>query len=667
MGRWLRIATTVLALTISGAALPAAQAADPAVQISFDTQPKVTFATGLTSSVGTTGASASVTLRVTRPSAVTLQVLAASGAVVRTFETVRAIDVFYELTWRFTDAAGADLPEGDYTLRVEATDRDGGRDVESYPLPLDRHTVIPLQGVVNGATYATNATMSVGPKPGVTLRAAQFLVNDGSPTRACALSSLQSPGLGGRVQSTFKVSDCREGVAHASAVVEFTDRIGAQQRGYTAPVPIRIVDRVAPAPAIAPSSTSSDTLYLRDPDRYETSEIAYDVRETNQIASATYDIRNPIGVRVATGDLVSEGSTWPERARRLVLRWDGTRNDGTRLPAGRYRVATKFTDAAGLSAAGPAVVLDLDTTVPGTLATTRVDGYRWQVVVTPKAGAGVTGVAVSTSPRAQAASELVPLTYDAASGTYRTLLSLAGRSDGSHPLRALITRGTGAAATTFTTADQQLEVLPDEAPPAVTPPANTRLYLGLPGQYAAGTFRFAVSDQSSVGSSDFVVRNAAGTVVDHVVAEGGADVTSFTWDGTGPDGKALPAGDYVVSTTFTDAAGNATAASAPVRLDDTLPGTLAVVAATGNRVTVELTPAPGVTVHAAGVALIGSSCCNAAMEKDAVSGRFRVTVDLDSRPAGTHYLTSLVMRDTPGAADPYGYVWTTPVAVQVSH
>ncbi|GAA4088894.1 hypothetical protein ACFFOS_10775 [Nocardioides kongjuensis] len=104
-----------------------------------------------------------------------------------------------------------------------------------------------------------------------------------------------------------------------------------------------------------------------------------------------------------------------------------------------------------------------------------------------------------------------------------------------------------------------------------------------------------------------------------------------------------------------------------VHLDDTVPGTIAVVATTGNRFTVELTPTPGVTVQAAGVALIGNSCCGAAMERDPATGRYRVTVDLDSRPAGSHYLTSLVARDTPGAAGPYGYYWTAPVKVTVSH
>ncbi|TQK69542.1 FlgD immunoglobulin-like domain containing protein [Nocardioides sp. SLBN-35] len=674
MGRWLRIATTALAVTTAATAagtLPAAQAADPAVQITFTTQPKVTFATGLTRDDGTKGAAVSVAFRVSRPATVTARALDASGAVVHTFATDEAAGLDHEVDWQFTDADDAALPEGDYTLRVEATDSDGGQDVESYPLPLDRHTVVPAQGVFSGTTYATNITMSVGPKPGVTLRSAEFVVGDGYGTDPCATSGSRTPGFGGRIQATFKVSDCGASSRDAGAVFEFTDRIGAQQTGYTAPIPIRVADRVAPAPALAPSSTSSDTLSLRDPDRYETSGTTYYVREAGSIATATYEVLNAIGARVATGTLVAEGAapTDDSHTWQYALRWAGTRNDGTRLPAGRYRVATKFTDAAGLSAAGPAVTLVLDPTIPGTLATTRIDGYQWQVVVTPKTGAGVTGVTVSTSPADAdpATGNLLPLTYDAGTGTYRTVLSLAGRPDGSYPLRALITRGTGAAATTFTTADQELVVLPDETAPAVTLPTNSRLYLGLPGQYTAGTFTFSVSDQSGVRSSDFVVNDTAGNVVDHVVAEGGEGRTSFTWDGTGPDGEPLPGGDYVVSTTFTDEHGNEAPASAPVHLDDTVPATLAVVGRTGNLLTVEVTPTPGVKVHAAGVAVIGSSCCNKALELDPATGRFRATVDLDGRPTGTYYLTSLVVRDTPGAAEPYGYVWSAPIPVTVSH
>lgn len=669
MGRWLRIATTALALIIPGALLPAAQAADPPVQITFLSEPKVMFAQGLTQEDGGKGAVVAVWLQLSRPARINARALDATGAVVRTFATDRDTGPYYRVYWQFTDAADADLPEGDYTLRVDATDADGGRDVESFPLPLDRHTIVPLQGVYPGTTYSANVTMSIGPKPGVTLRSAQLMVTNDAGT--CATSGPQSPGFGGRIQSTVKVSDCGASFRDARAVFEFTDRIGAQQTGYTAPIPIRIADRVAPVPTLAPSSTATDTLSLREPDRYETTETTYDVREAGRIVSATYDIRNPIGVRVATGDLVAEGpSPRDDYSWQYVLRWDGTRNDGTRLSAGRYRVATKFTDAAGLSAAGPAVTLVLDPTVPGTLATSRIDGYQWQVVVTPKTGAGVTGVSVSTAPADTDPAtdpDLLPLTYDAGTGTYRAVLSLAGRPDGSYPLRALITRGTGATATTFTTADQELVVLPDETAPAVTLPTNTRLYLGLPDQYAAGTFTFGVSDQSGVRASDFVVNDAAGNVVDHVVSEGGEGRTSFTWDGTGPDGEPLPAGDYVVSTTFTDEHGNEAAASAPVHLDDTVPATLAVVGRTGNLLTIEVTPTPGVKVHAAGVAVIGSSCCNKALELDPATGRFRATVDLDGRPTGTYYLTSLVVRDTPGAAEPYGYVWSAPIPVTVSH
>jgi flagellar hook assembly protein FlgD len=667
MGRCLRIGTTVLALTIPGAALATAQAAEPAVQIRFTTQPRVTFSEGLTSESGTKGALASVAWSVSRPADVTVRALDASGAVVRTLTEHVAVADQHDLEWTFVDAAGNDVPEGDYRLRVEAVDADGTRDVEDYAMPLDRHTVVPLQGVVSGTTYSTNATMSIGPRPGITPTSARFMVGDGyGDDSMCAVSEARTPGFGGRIQATFNVSDCGTYSGRAGAFFEFTDRIGARQQGYTPTIPVRVVDRVAPTAKLH-LSDASQVLHLQRAGSYETTTTRFAVRDASAIASATYEVRNGIGALVATGDLTDEGALEADPLTHVFdLRWDGTRDNGALLPAARYRVTTRFTDSAGYRTTGPVVTVDLDATVPGTMTVSRIDGYRWQVVVTPKAGAGVTAVAVSTSPQGDADDTAQQATYDAATGTFRTVISLAGRPAGTYPVRALITRG--AASTTFTTGDQELVLAEDTAGPVVTQPANSRLYLGLPDQYVAATFGFGVSDQSSVQSADFVATSADGTtLVDHTVAAGGEGRTSFTWDGTGPDGERLPGGDYVVRTTFTDARGNATPASVTVHLDDTVPGTIAVVATTGNAFTVELTPTAGVTVQAAGVALIGNSCCGAAMVRDQATGRYRVTVDLDSRPAGTYYLTSLVARDTPGSAAPYGYYWTAPVRVTVSH
>jgi len=351
-----------------------------------------------------------------------------------------------------------------------------------------------------------------------------------------------------------------------------------------------------------------------------------------------------------------------------VLRWAGTRDNGTLLPAGRYRITARFTDSGGYSAAGPVVTVDLDPTVPGTVSATRIANDRWQVVIAPRAGAGVTEVAVSTpDPEAEgpgAGEEPQPAPFDPATGTYRTVVSLSGRPPGGYPLRALITRGTPPDATTYTTEDHELVVLPDAEAPVVTSPAESRMYLATPDQYAASTFGFVVSDQSSVTSSDFVVSAADGTLVDHTIAEGGEGRTAFTWDGTGPDGARLPAGEYVVRTTFTDALGNATSARVTVHLDDTVPGTLAVTGVEDNRFTFELTPTPGVTVGAVGLWL---GCCGTLMELDPATGRYRVTLDLDGLAAGTYSLAGLVAWETPGAAQSYGYFWTGVVEVSVTH
>ncbi|WP_408898230.1 FlgD immunoglobulin-like domain containing protein [Nocardioides sp. R1-1] len=666
MGRWVRIATTVLALTIAGAVVPAAEGAEPPVELRFTSQPKVAFSQGLTSASGTPGASAVAAWRVSRPAQVTAAALDSTGRVVRTLVEDLLVTDLHQVTWTFTDAAGKDVPEGDYTLRVEAVDSDGARDVEDYAMPLDRHTVIPLQGVVSGATYSASATMSIGPKTGVTPTSARFMVGDAYDDR-CATSDPKAPGWGGRIQATFNVSDCGNANAFAGAMFDFTDRIGAKQQGYTALVPVRVVDRVAPTAKLDSSSTASQTLHLKRLGSYETTTTRFAVRDASAITSAGYEVRNGFGVLVATGPLAEAGALEADPLTRLFdLRWNGTRNDGTLAPAARYRVTTRFTDAAGYRATGPVVIVDLDATVPGTLAVRRVDGYRWEAVVTPKAGAGVTQVAVSTAAPDAEDPEPQALPYDGATGTYRAVLDLSDRPAGTYPIRALITRGTPPAATTFTTDDLEVVVEPDTAAPVVSPPVNTRIYLGFTQFYVPGTFAFSVSDQSAVRASDFLVTNAAGTVVDHKVADGGEGRTEFTWDGTGPDGARLPGGDYVVRTTFTDALGNATPASVTVRLDDTVPGTFALVASAENKFTFELTPTPGVTVRGAGIALVGSTCCSAAMARDAATGRYRITVDLSGRPAGSYRFASLVMRDTPGAADPYGFFWTDPITVTVS-
>lgn len=669
MRRWLRIATTVLALAATGTLVPTAGeagAAETPVRVSVWNKPKVVF-TALTSAEGDTRAHTWVQWSASRPATMTTTIRDGAGAAITSHTEHMEVPRDRLTTFDYVDAAGRDLPSGEYTLQIDAVDADGNRDSELFPIPLDRDTVVPLEGVTKGRTYPGNVTVAVGPRPGITLTKAKFAVEDASDW-TCAYTGDLKPGLAGRVQATFTVADCGNADARGRAVFEFTDRLGATQRGFTPEVAFRTADRLAPTAKLDAGTAAATTLHLLRPGTYETTPTTYAVRDASQITSATYEIRNGFGIVVASGDLTRSGGPASDILTRLYeLRWNGTRTNGTLLPAARYRVTTRFVDAFGYRTTGPAVTIDLDSTIPGTLAVTRVDGYRWQVVVTPKSDAGVTAVAVSTVHPSQYDPAPTAVPYDPATGTYRTVLSLAGRSAGTYPVRALITRGTAAAATTFTTPDQELVLAADTAAPAVTPPANTRLYLTLPGQYAAGTFTFGVSDQSAVRSADFVVSGTDGTPVDHTLAAGGEGRTSFTWDGTGPDGVRLPGGDYVVRTTFTDAAGNATPAAVTVHLDDTVPGTLTAAPAGDNAFTVELTPTPGVTVQAAGVALIGNSCCGAAMERDPATGRYRVTVDLDGRPAGTYHLTSLVARDTPGAAAPYGYYWTAPVTVTVTH
>lgn len=661
MRRWLRIGTTVLALTATGAVVPAATAAGTPVQVTISTTPKVVF-TALTSPYGDTRAHTVVEWSASRPSTMTATIRDGAGAALST-QTQDVPDSRERFTtFDYLDASGRELPSGNYTLQLDAVDDDGNRDSETFPIPLDRETVVPLEGVVAGRTYTGNVTVAVGPRPGVTLTKARFAVEDDSDW-TCAYTGDIKPGLAGRVQATFSVADCGNADARGRARFEFTDRLGATQTGFTPEVAFRTADRLAPTAKLY-YSPAAETLHLKRPGSFETSKTTYAVRDASQIVSATYEIRNGFGIVVASGDLTrTDGPSSDILTRVYELRWNGTRNNGILLPAARYRVTTRFVDAVGYRTTGPAVTIDLDATVPGTLSATRIDSYRWQVVVTPKAGAGVTKVAVSAAHPSQYDPDPPAVPYDATTGTYRTVVSLAGRPTGTYPVRALVTRGTAPATTTFTTPDQDLVVLPDSEAPAVTPPSNTSFYLAGPDRYAWRTLTFDVSDHSRFRSSDFVVSSADGSVAGYTIAPGAEGRASFSWNGAGPDGTLLPAGDYVVRTTFTDELGNATPASVTVHLDDTVPGTLAVVASTGKTFTVELTPTPGVTIRSVSIWV---DCCGQGLELDPSTGRYRATIDLTGWPPGTYRLDCLVDRGTPGAAEGNGPFWTAPISLVVT-
>ncbi|MDQ6523479.1 FlgD immunoglobulin-like domain containing protein [Nocardioides sp. LHD-245] len=656
MGRWTRSATAVAALATAlatagttlpaGATLPAAEAADAPVQLRFTTQPKVTF-TGLSGADGEAWAAVGVGWSPSRPANVTVRVADGTGSVVRTFlDGVSVRDAPQQVTWDYTDASGTAVPEGDYTMRFEAVDSEGNRDVETYAVPLDRHTRVPLEGVVSGATYSGDVTMTISPRPGLTLIGGRFTIGQGYHAPDCLWTPERTPGTGGSIRSTFSVDDCGAYDGSAGAMFTFTDRLGARQTGYALRVPVRIADRVAPTATIYPYSPSSQTLHLRSPGAYETSDFTYAVRDAGVLESRTYEVRTTLGQLVASGALpVGQGLASDELTRLIPFRWDGTRNDGSPLPAGTYRVRTRFTDESGNSGTGPVVPIVLDATIPGTLALTPLDTNRWQAVVTPKAGAGVTAAALS----AYGPSPL-PMSYDAATGTYRAVLDLNGQPARTYPVGALVTRGT-TPPTTFATATQDLVAVvpPDTAPPVVTPPADTRIYLRDAGAYHLAGFRFDVRDQSSFRSSAFVVSDAAGTVVDHRIGVGGAYVESFSWDGTGPDGAPLPAGDYVVRTTFTDAQGHATPAAVTVRLDRTVPGSLAITRVEGNRFLAELTPAAGAALDGVRLHWVGSTKVTP-LPRDAARGTFRAVLDLEAQPLGSYRFEALVDRPVPQAA-----------------
>lgn len=653
--RRLAFAITLPLLLVVSVVSPAA-AAEP-VQVTW-TYPRTPTATLPSVTLVGGGDVLYLQAKVSRPSNVTIQARNSIGAVVRTLASNLSVNTAWSGSWNFTTATGGALADGDYTIRTTATDPDGNVAVKDLPASIDRDAEVTLTGLTANSTVSGQVTLSVASIPGVQITKARFGIGPEIEHGLCASTAQIPADASGAVSGTFLADDCGNYTGQAWAELTFTDRYGTTQTGYSTRVPVTTEDHTPPKlNAISPAAAST---YLTSPTTFENAAFSYLVREPAGLRPATWKVTDANGATVATGAESEAGAT----GRQAI--WNGTTNNGVRLPAGTYQVTTTLTDRAGnTTTAGPSPVV-VNNTVPATLALDRLGPDTWAAHVTVPTGIAPTDVRISSAPTG-GMSTLGPALSRGPNGTYDTTLTFD--EPRSYSVSALVHRKTddGSRTVGYATAKQTVvaEAPADNDAPVVSSPRSA-VYFQNPTSYGEGSLYFQVQDASPVTHTPYVFRDATGAVVDAFIRDEEEGVVA--WEGKDRNGRLVPGGTYTVSTTFTDAAGHSTAATGTFVLEDTPPATFDLSRTTPEVYRGTVTPRSGADVRA--VTLIFTPTWNGPTREFPATkdpaGRWVAEASTAGWEGQDYDVYARISRGTPGSFYPTGEFQSATTTVTVA-
>lgn len=629
-----------LAFLLAFAGLAPAEAADPPVTIQWLTPDQVEHpAIDDPRSPGNAGLHAGYQL--SRSANVTLQARNGSGTVVRTLATNVSTNggAYGSYFWDFRGGlVNSALPSGDYDLRMTATDSAGNTAVAVLRTPLDRETAIPLRGVTSGQTVSGPLPVSIAPAAGVHLISARFVIGVDYAATTCAVTPTMFPDASGEIRGTIDTADCGDYTGNAWAQFTWKDALGTEHTGYTAHVPVTVDDNTAPV--VLWQTTTGPSMYLTNPDNFTSSDIAYQVDETGGLSSATWRVTDHTGLQVSSGTMLLTGPGHE-------VRWTGRRANGTLVPSGSYTLHARFVDRGGNATDAAAVPITVDATVPGTLAVEPAGTNRWTAVVRVTSGVDVTGLRLER-PATGAA-----FTWDAATSTWRAPIDLTGTPAGTTYVQARITRtapGRLQPTTDYLTATTAIQVVdtPDTTPPVVTAPPLQRMWFSDPDTYTPVETVFDVQDETYTTHAGFRIVDASGETVRTAYGD------TLTWDGYVTGGQRAPGGTYRLVTTWTDAAGNSTTASATIVVEPAPPASLDVTQDTARPgwFRAVVTPRTGADVRTASL-VVGYTTYPTTY--DVTSGAWVAAIDGRTLAEGSHEARADITRGTPDSRTATGY------------
>jgi flagellar hook assembly protein FlgD/lysophospholipase L1-like esterase len=539
------------------------------------------------------------------------------------------------INWYGTDAAGAPLPDGTYTITATAADQGGLSASLDYLVTIDSR--IPAGLVVApgaGTTVGATADFVIRPNEG-------FAPSSGYVSLGrCSWSSWTRDEQGRFSWSQVDTSACGLGDQAVSWGVNWLDAQGNWHSYNDSSVHVTLVDTAPPVVSAGDYTSDRRILALASTNTRENLFFAARCIDSSPV-SWVFQALDSQGQVVRTFSPRGSGcGSWGYDS---YVYWDGTGDDGSALPDGDYVVRAAATDIGGLSAFHDFSVT-LDTRVPAAVAS-------------PTAGDTLTGtVRLSVLPAATAGLTQAYFSLGRCSWTG------VAQQDGSYTVeQADVTScGVGDAdllayayyndslnsSHSFTTIVPVKLV--DATPPVITvnPSYDNQVMApSSPGQLENRGFYARCSDVSTVTWA-FEVQDSQGNLVrrlqpwtyyngcNNYYEDAGA-----SWDGKDEWGTQAPDGPYKVHLTATDAGGLQSSADLSMTVDSRVPGALSTPAPGSvltGRQRFDYTPAGDfatTTLVSAYFAGVGIPVYNASPD-----GIWRTTYPMGGLPAGASVL-----------------------------
>lgn len=357
------------------------------------------------------------------PSAdVVLDVLDGDGAVVRSLadESVlpeTACRPWYGSShtawWDGRDAAGEQLPDGDYTIRLRA---DNGTDPEvthTFATGIDRLPPGELTSSAGDGPVVADTVLTLAPRTGITFDDVRFLLRN--DTDSCTLTGTTAEGGSWTATPT---AACGTGPWRARASASWMDRLGGWHEWWSAPVGVQPGITLNPTTRqFSPNDDDSDDttglgFCVVTPAGADEVQVRADVVTAGgALVATTYDELQP---GHSPSDVWNGACSWTD--------WDGQTSEGAPAADGSYAWRLTVTGGAEPMTATSEILLDRRTPArvlaPAAGATLTADT---PVVVEAAEGFEVTGVEVEfadvvTSDACRRTAELVEGAWRATAG-----------------------------------------------------------------------------------------------------------------------------------------------------------------------------------------------------------------------------------------------------------
>jgi VCBS repeat-containing protein len=286
-------------------------------------------------------------------------------------------------SWDGRDDAGTPVPDGTYTLELEAVNASGSPTRDSVEVVVDRRVPGVVVAPEPGATLSGTASFEFDPTDGFEIASVDFVLS-GSGGVSCQAPRVSAADADGVFRASLDTSvSCGDGPRALTAQVQFTDALGGAHWWVSPGVPVTLSNPAPPAVAVRESGPrvfspnadgQDDTLgfYYCTADAVEGGELAVTVRVLDAAGAVVRSLVEESRAPAPACD------TW-WLGYFSFGQWDGLDDNAAAAPDGDYTIevrATDPTDAVGVKT----LEVVVDRRVPG-------------VVVAPEPGATLSGTA----------------------------------------------------------------------------------------------------------------------------------------------------------------------------------------------------------------------------------------------------------------------------------